>query len=121
MRAIITGTTEGGGRDAAGVSAATVTNSVDEIITANRTFHFRIFALADADLVIAEVRRLWDLSDAYRALYLSSADSRSRVADEHDGLIDALRERDRVRCDEVMDRHRGEAEKRVTSVLRNRY
>lgn len=102
------------------VRAGAVANSLDEVITANRAFHFRIFALADADLVIAEVRRLWDLSDAYRALYLFSADSRSRVPDEHDELIDALRQQDLARCLEVMDRHRSEAENRVTPVLRYR-
>lgn len=102
------------------VRAAAVANSRDELVTANRALHFRVFALTDADLVISEVRRLWDLSEAYRALYLFSADSRSRVPDEHDELIDALRQQDRARCVEVMDRHRSEAEKRVTPMLRNR-
>lgn len=102
------------------VRAGAVTNSLDEVITANRAFHFRIFALADAELVIAEVRRLWDLSDAYRALYLLSADSRSRVPDEHDELIDALRQQDIERCVKVMDRHRDAAEESVTPLLRKR-
>jgi DNA-binding GntR family transcriptional regulator len=102
------------------VRAANEANSRDEVITANRAFHFRIFGLADADLVLAEVRRLWDLSEVYRALYLFSADSRSRVPDEHDELVDALRRQDRAACVEIMERHRGEAEERVTRMLRDR-
>lgn len=102
------------------IRASIANTSLDEVISANRTFHFRIFALADADFVIAEVRRLWDFSDAYRALYLLSPESRSRVPDEHDELIDALRQRDLERCVDVMDRHRAGAEERVVPLLRRR-
>jgi DNA-binding GntR family transcriptional regulator len=88
-----------------------------ELIVANREFHFRILSLADAPLVLHEVRRLWDLSDAYRSLYLFAGESRARVYHEHEQLIQALREEKTARCIEIMDMHRSTAEKHVADIL----
>jgi DNA-binding GntR family transcriptional regulator len=88
-----------------------------ELIMANREFHFRIFELAQAPLVLHEVRRLWDLSDAYRSLYLFAGESRARVYGEHQLLIHALREQKTARCIEIMDAHRSAAERNVADML----
>lgn len=88
-----------------------------ELITANREFHFRIFALALAPVVLHEVRRLWHLSDAYRSLYLFAGESRARVYNEHRQLIQALREQKTAKCIEIMDLHRSAAEQSVAEIL----
>lgn len=102
------------------IRAAIDADAVAEVIALNRDFHFRIFELSDAELVTTEVRRLWDMSDSYRAVYLLSPDSRVRVPAEHDELIEALNRHDRAGCVEIMDRHRNGAEERVRPLLRSR-
>jgi DNA-binding GntR family transcriptional regulator len=80
---------------------------IEDIVVANREFH----------LLLAEVRRLWSLSDMYRALYLYDEGARERVLDEHEQLIEALRHQNVDECIRVMDAHRNGSEKLVTSVL----
>jgi DNA-binding GntR family transcriptional regulator len=87
------------------------------MVTLNREFHFRIFAAANAPVILDEVRRLWDLSDAYRSIYLYSSESRERIVHEHRELISALRQQRLARCIEIMDAHRSAAELRVAEVL----
>lgn len=93
------------------------TGRVEDIVAANREFHLLIYALSGMDLLLQEVRRLWSLSDMYRALYLHDDNARERILHEHEQLIEALRQRDVGQCIRVMDVHRSASEKLVTSVL----
>lgn len=65
---------------------------VSAVLQANRRFHFAMFALSPLDLVVAQVGRLWNLSESYRALYLAlpSSDTRNRILEEHAQLITEL-------------------------------
>lgn len=90
---------------------------IEDIVVANREFHLLIYSLSGMDLLLAEVRRLWSLSDMYRALYLYDEAARERVLDEHEQLIEALRHQNVDECIRVMDAHRNGSEKLVTSVL----
>lgn len=68
-------------------------NRLPLVVQLNRRFHEAIFALAPLTVVHTEIRRLWDLSDSYRALYFMGP-SRLTIAREHEAILDALASRD---------------------------
>jgi DNA-binding GntR family transcriptional regulator len=74
----------------------------------NRQFHEALFQFSGLDVVRQEVNRLWDMSDSYRAFYLAGP-SRHHAAVEHEGIIDALRQRDLDLLIDRLDRHRARA------------
>src|SRR2546425_4163470 len=82
----------------------------------NRDFHEAIFKLSPLDLIHIEVNRLWQMSDSYRAFYLAGP-SRHHTAAEHEGIIEALRERDLELLIERLDQHRGRARNEVGTML----
>jgi DNA-binding GntR family transcriptional regulator len=84
---------------------------------ANRTFHFLLYAHSPLHLVLAEVERLWNLTEQYRAIYFYRAESQERIIDEHEQMIEALRAGDRERCAEVLSAHRRAAEEEVCGRL----
>ena len=78
-------------------------------LSANRRFHF---ALLDSDAQVHTmrvIRLLWDSTEAYRALYYSSAEERRRASDAHDRIIDAVRAKDADRLVRELDEHRERA------------
>jgi DNA-binding GntR family transcriptional regulator len=85
--------------------------------SANRRFHFAIFDAGGLPRLSRLLRQLWDATDAYRALYYSSADNRSRVAGEHEGMLDALRARDTERLVVLQDEHREHSVGAVRALL----
>ncbi|GAW52397.1 MULTISPECIES: GntR family transcriptional regulator [unclassified Nocardioides] len=72
----------------------------------NHDFHFTLFALANMDLVVAEIQRIWTLTEAYRSYYLYDESARRRVVREHEALLEALRAHDLEGAVRVMDDHR---------------
>jgi DNA-binding GntR family transcriptional regulator len=78
-------------------------------LSANRRFHF---ALLDSDAQVHTmrvIRLLWDSTEAYRALYYSSAEERRRASDAHDRIIDAVRGKDADLLVRELDEHRERA------------
>lgn len=90
---------------------------IQRIIELNRLFHFAIFEMSPLTLVCSEVRRLWSMSDAYRALYLYDSAARERVAREHSEIIEALADKDLGRLLEVMSLHRDGSKRLVATML----
>jgi DNA-binding GntR family transcriptional regulator len=90
------------------------------MLSANRGFHDALFALSPLDLVVAQVRRLWNLSHPYQATYLWLPDTRDRVVEEHEAMIDALRQGDRRTLVKLADAHRAAAEATVLGLLEAR-
>jgi DNA-binding GntR family transcriptional regulator len=97
----------------AGVAKA---GDLSKVATLNREFHEVIFGLSPLDIVHREVKRLWEMSDSYRAFYLAGPE-RHHMASEHDGIIDALRRQDMRALIERLDQHRGKALNEVTTML----
>jgi DNA-binding GntR family transcriptional regulator len=87
------------------------------IVARNRDFHFLIFALSPLGLIRKEVRRLWSLSESYRAVYLYDVPARDRILDEHRMVIDSLEHRDAERLVHVSDQHRRALQKHLGDLL----
>lgn len=85
---------------------------------ANNEFHFAIFELSDLHLLISEVRRLWTWAAPYHAVYLFSEESRQHVLDEHETMIQALREGNNELLSRTMDQHRHGSESQLRVLLR---
>jgi DNA-binding GntR family transcriptional regulator len=91
--------------------------NVSAMLEANRSFHFAIFELSPLDLFRREVRRLWQLSEGYRATYLWLPETRARIVSEHAAMVTALREFDPVRLVELSAQHRTASEDVVVGLL----
>jgi DNA-binding GntR family transcriptional regulator len=84
---------------------------------ANRGFHFLLYSQSPLYLVLAEVERLWNLSEQYRALYFYRTEAQQKIIEEHERIIEALRADDRARCAEILNAHRRAAEEEVCGRL----
>ena len=91
--------------------------NVSAMLEANRNFHFAIFELSPLDLFRREVRRLWQLSEGYRATYLWLPQTRARIVAEHAAMVTALREFDPARLVELGAQHRTASEDVVVGLL----
>lgn len=91
--------------------------NVSAMLEANRDFHFAIFELSSLDLFRREVRRLWQLSEGYRATYLLLRETRARIVQEHAAMVTALREYDPDRLVELTAQHRHASEVVVVGLL----
>jgi len=102
------------------VRAAAARRTPAGMLSANRGFHDALFSLSPLDLVVAQVRRLWNLSQPYQATYLWLPGTRDRVVAEHEAMIEALRRGDRRALVRLADGHRAEAEAAVLGLLEAR-
>jgi DNA-binding GntR family transcriptional regulator len=98
------------------VSASEAAN-VLAMLEANRNFHFAIFELSPLVLFFREVRRLWQLSEGYRATYLWRPETRARIVAEHAAIIGSLRDFDRDQLVELCMQHRAASEGAVMDLL----
>ncbi|GAA2085074.1 GntR family transcriptional regulator [Aeromicrobium tamlense] len=89
----------------------------DEWQSTNFDFHFLIFEPSPLKLVREEIRRLWYMSSFYRSLYIQQADSRLRVHEDHDKIIEAVKARDNEALIKLSDEHRGSTEHLLTQRL----
>ena len=101
------------------MKALTQEGDLTAVLHANQQFHFQMFALSPLNLVQRQVERLWQISEPYRAAYLSIPASRERIVDEHAGMLEALANGDTGGLVERADRHREEAVRSVVALLRH--
>ncbi|MDP1876494.1 MAG: GntR family transcriptional regulator [Actinomycetota bacterium] len=97
----------------ADVDRAAAAGDVLAMTAANRRFHFAIFDAAGLPRLSRLLHQLWDATDAYRALYFQQEANRSRVADEHAGIVEALRA---GHPQHVIDRHEAHRAHSVVTV-----
>ncbi|TWG98574.1 DNA-binding GntR family transcriptional regulator [Nocardioides sp. J9] len=88
-----------------------------KMLRANREFHFAIFDMSDLGVFRREIRRLWQLSEGYRATYLWLPDARERIVKEHDEIIEAIRQHDLDLVVELSDRHRSASAEVVVNLI----
>lgn len=98
---------------ASGMSSGDVT----AMLRANREFHFAIFGLSPLTVYNREVRRLWQVSEGYRATYLWLPETRRRVVEEHEAIIASLRSLDTDALIELSAAHRAASEEVVIGLL----
>jgi DNA-binding GntR family transcriptional regulator len=91
--------------------------SVSDLLKANRQFHFLLFSFSDMTLVVREIEKLWQLSEAYRAAYLWSPETRWRIFEEHNEMIQAISDGDVSKLIDLADAHRSGAEIAVSAML----
>lgn len=99
------------------IAAAAERHDLSEIIRLNREFHFEVFALSRFDLLIDELRRLWSLSDPYRALYLWDGAAQARTVGEHHEILAALEKHDRDLLITLVDEHRQVSASKLLALL----
>ncbi|MDI9917173.1 GntR family transcriptional regulator [Rhodococcus sp. IEGM 1379] len=83
-----------------------------EFQIANHRFHFRLFEYSPLQRVRQEVERLWYMSDFYRALYIHESSSRQQISEDHERILQAVRDQDTAELIRASDEHRS-----VTEVL----
>jgi DNA-binding GntR family transcriptional regulator len=101
----------------AAMAAAMAAGNVTDLLRFNREFHFAIFELSPLNLFRREVRRLWHLSEGYRATYLWLPETRRRIVNEHDAIVAALRRSDLGAVVELSADHRSASEEVVIGLL----
>lgn len=91
--------------------------SVENLVDANRRFHFLMLSWSPLTILISEVQRVWRVSDPYRRLHLSNPERRKRVGLDHHKMIEAIEQRDRQRLIKLMDSHRAASRKILQDML----
>lgn len=99
------------------MQAAAKSDNLADFVRLNREFHFAVFELGDAPLIVQVIDRLWSQSEPYRAMYLYDSRNAEHSAGEHQQLIEALVRRDVDRCIEISDEHRSHVLNHVRRVL----
>lgn len=98
------------------------TSQADDLLgwaRASRTFYLDLIGYAARPLLVRTLRRLWDASEPYRALWAASAEERAGVAVEHEALAEALRAGDAEAVVAAQARRRERAFTGVAAVLGN--
>jgi DNA-binding GntR family transcriptional regulator len=86
----------------------------------HRDFHNAVFDLSPDKTIVAEVKRLWTLSDRYRSLMPpKSSPLRNRLTDENQ-LIKALKRKNREDLLRVFSEGRTRVEKMLLDILQHR-
>ncbi|TWG98589.1 DNA-binding GntR family transcriptional regulator [Nocardioides sp. J9] len=91
------------------IEKASRDGDVGEMLGLIRDFHFAIFDLSDLTVFRRQVRRLWQLSEVYRAIYLRLPDSRENIIRDHERMLRALREYDLDNLVGISEEHRSGA------------
>jgi DNA-binding GntR family transcriptional regulator len=99
---------------------AAAEGAIHKMLELNRGFHFGIFSLSDRARIRREVERLWQLSEGYRATYLGLPETRSRIVDEHRGILAALKDPDIPLLQSLSASHRQASQDLVIALLGSR-
>lgn len=79
---------------------------IDSVTQLNLEFHFELFAYSGRSVMLAEVRRLWNMSGFYRSIQVYDLQHRTEIITEHQRIIDAVRRQDTDLLVAAMDTHR---------------
>jgi DNA-binding GntR family transcriptional regulator len=89
--------------------SAVASGDVIAELAANRRFHLAILDSPRHPHTMRVIRKLWDSTEAYRALYYNLEEERHSAVEAHERIISALRERDAKRLVAELDAHRERA------------
>ena len=88
------------------IEAASNNLEIDRVTSLNIEFHFELFAYSGRTVMLAELRRLWNMSGFYRSLQVYDVGHRVEIISEHSQIIEAVRRRDVDLLIAAMDTHR---------------
>lgn len=91
---------------AASVEAAARTGDVTAVTAANRAFHFAMFDASGMPRLARLIRTLWDATDAYRSVYMSTPANLEVMTREHRQMLRAIAERDAAALVALQSEHR---------------
>ena len=73
----------------------------------NRKFHFAIYSISEMDRVCAMIESLWDTLSFFKLIYgrdvIKNTNGAKNMIAEHQGYIDALKDRDAERLKKIQD------------------
>lgn len=81
-------------------------NNIVQLSELNRELHFRIYEASGQTLLVEELSRMWNLTAAYRSIYLYNPEAQSRMVEEHWEIINALEAHDLDKLTSLLDAHR---------------
>lgn len=82
----------------------------------NKELHGRIFDLSPLEVIRAEARRFWVLSEPYRLMHIATTDPRIAIT-QHEQIIDALAARDRALSLRASAEHRHQTQMAASNLL----
>jgi DNA-binding GntR family transcriptional regulator len=88
------------------IEAASNNLDVERVTQLNIGFHFELFAYSGRSVMLAELRRLWNMSGFYRSVQVYDVQHRIEIITEHQRMIEAIRRRDTDLLIAAMDTHR---------------
>lgn len=91
--------------------------ALEDLMAANRAFHITMFRWSPLTVMVAEIERIWRVSDPYRALHLSNRERRSHVAVDHDKMIEAIEAKDSALLIQLQDAHRATSRSLLQDML----
>lgn len=104
----------------ASMTAAVLSEDTASATRLNKDFHFLLFAQSHLRLVVAELDRLWVISDIYRTMYLWRSHMDRTIISEHEDMVKLASRGDSQRLVHLMDRHRDRSLQTVSPHLRSR-
>lgn len=102
------------------VESAAGSGDVAAIAAANRAFHFAAFEHSAMPRLVRLIRTLWDATDAYRSVYMSSPSNLDHMTAEHHAMVAAMRDGDTARVIALQAEHRENAVANVARALQSR-
>jgi DNA-binding GntR family transcriptional regulator len=93
--------------------------ALEDLMAANRAFHFTMWRWSSLTILVKEIERIWRVSDPYRALHLSNRDRRSNVPADHDAMIAAIEAKDAPLLVRLQDAHRATSRVLLQDMLSN--
>jgi DNA-binding GntR family transcriptional regulator len=91
--------------------------ALEQLIAANREFHFTMFRWSPLNVMVNEIDRVWRVSDPYRALHLSNQERRKRMPGDHDAMIAAIERQDVAKLVSLADKHRSSSRQLLQEML----
>lgn len=88
------------------LEAASNALDIERVTQLNLEFHFELFAYSGRTVMLAELRRLWNMSGFYRSVQVYDVQHRIEIISEHQRIIEAVRRRDIDLLVPAMDTHR---------------
>jgi DNA-binding GntR family transcriptional regulator len=85
--------------------AATDSHDIKTYIATNRQFHLRIYTALGNQQLLQVILMLWERSELYRYRYMFMTRDTDRIHQEHDGILQACRQRNQALAKERAQQH----------------
>jgi DNA-binding GntR family transcriptional regulator len=84
---------------------ATAAADIPGYIALNRQFHLRLYSSLENQCLLQVIQMLWDRSELYRYRYMFMTRDTNRIHQEHEGILEACRQRNPELAKERAQQH----------------